>query len=121
MEIVMGKFPGTEKKCPLDVQVSEEIDCGDYVRKFLSYQSEPGARVPAYLLIPKPAPKKGKAIGILTLHQTHAAGQKVVVGLGESPNDEYGVELVRRGFICLAPAYPHLANYAPDLSGYQSG
>jgi hypothetical protein len=121
MEIVMGKLPGTEKKCPLDVQVTEEIDCGDHIRKFLTYQSEPGARVPAYLLIPKPAPKKGKAIGILTLHQTHKAGQKVVVGLGESPNDEYAVELVRRGYICLAPAYPHLANYAPDLSGYQSG
>jgi dienelactone hydrolase len=121
MEIVMGKFPGAEKKCPLDVQVTEETDCGDYVRKFLTYQSEPGGRVPAYLLIPKPAPKKGKGIGVLTLHQTHAAGQKVVVGLGDSPNDEYGVELARRGFVCLAPAYPQLVNYTPDLSGYQSG
>ena len=120
MELVMGRFPA-EKKCPLEVQLMEEVDCGDYVRKFLSYQSEPGARVPAYLLVPKPAPKKGKAFGILTLHQTHKLGQKVVVGLGESPNDEYAVELVRRGFVCLAPAYPHLANYAPDLSGYQSG
>lgn len=121
MEVVMGKFPGAEKRCPLDVQVIEEVDCGAYVRKFLTYESEPGARVPAYLLIPKPAPKKGKAFGILTLHQTHKEGQKVVVGLGGSPNDEYAVELVKRGFICLAPAYPHLANYAPDLSDYQSG
>lgn len=121
MELVMGKFPGAERKCPLDVQVMEEVDCGDHIRKFLSYQSEPGARVPAYLLIPKPTPKKGKGIGVLTLHQTHAAGQKVVVGLGESPNDEYAVELVRRGFICLAPAYPQLANYSPDLGAYQSG
>lgn len=121
MEIVMGKFPGAEKKCPLDVQVTEEVDCGDHIRKFLTYQSEPGGRVPAYLLIPKPAPKKGKAIGVLTLHQTHAAGQKVVVGLGDSPNDEYALELVHRGFVCLAPAYPQLANYSPDLAGYQSG
>ena len=121
MEIVMGKFPGSEKKCALDVQVTEETDLGDHVRKLLTYQSEPGGRVPAYLLIPKPAPKNGKAIGILTLHQTHKAGHKVVVGLGESPNDEYAVELVRRGYICLAPAYPHLANYTPDLSGYESG
>ncbi|HUS35216.1 MAG TPA: alpha/beta hydrolase [Verrucomicrobiae bacterium] len=123
MEIVMGKFPGPERRCDLDVKVEEEVDCGEYVRKFLTYQSEPGARVPAYLLIPK-TPKKskaGKPIGILTLHQTHQLGQKVVVGLGESPNDEYGVELVRRGFICLAPPYPHLANYAPDISKYQSG
>jgi dienelactone hydrolase len=123
MEIVMGKFPGPARRCELDVKVEEEVDCGDYVRKFLAYQSEPGGRVPAYLLTPK-MPKKGKGgkpIGILTLHQTHRLGQKVVVGLGESPNDEYGVELVKRGFVCLAPAYPHLANYAPDLSKYESG
>ena len=60
---------------------------------------------------------------ILCLHQTHALGQKVVVGLGKSPHDEYGVELVQRGYVCLAPPYPLLANYAPDLKalGYQSG
>lgn len=123
MERVMGKFPGEEQRCELDVKIEEEVDCGDYIRKFLTYQSEPGARVPAYLLTPK-SPKRGpngKPIGILTLHQTHKLGQKVVVGLGDSPNDQYGVELARRGFICLAPAYPHLANYAPDLSKYESG
>jgi hypothetical protein len=125
MEKVMGKFPGPERRCDLDPKVTEEVDCGDYVRKFLTYQSEAGGRVPAYLLVPKASVMKmspaGKPIGILTLHQTHALGQKVVVGLGESPNDEYGVELAKRGFVCLAPAYPHLANYAPDLSKYESG
>jgi dienelactone hydrolase len=125
MEKVMGKFPASERRCDLDPQVAEEVDCGDYVRKFLTYQSEPGGRVPAYLLVPKANLLKksrgGKPIGILTLHQTHALGQKVVVGLGASPNDEYGVELAKRGFVCLAPAYPHLANYAPDLSRYESG
>lgn len=119
MERVMGKFPAPGQKCDLDVQVTEEADCGGYVRKFLTYQSEPGARIPAYLLVPK-APREPK-IGILTLHQTHPMGQKVVVGLGQSSNDVYGVELAMRGFVCLAPAYPHLANYAPDLSKYQSG
>ena len=64
-----------------------------------------------------------QARGILCLHQTHLLGQKVVVGLGNSPNDEYGVELVQRGYVCLAPAYPLLANYQPDLAalGYESG
>lgn len=127
MERVMGRFPGAGavKRCDLNVQVMEEEDCGEYVRKFLTYQSEPGGSVPAYLLLPKAEVLRkgrgGKAIGILTLHQTHALGQKVVVGLGESPNDEYGVELARRGFVCLAPAYPHLANYAPSLTNWESG
>src|SRR4029450_8356773 len=60
---------------------------------------------------------------VLALHQTHNAGQKVVVGLGNSTNDEYGVALAKRGFVVLAPPYPLLANYWPDLKalGYQSG
>lgn len=120
MQEVMGPLPGPEKRCDLAVEVREEIDCGSYVRKFLTYQSEPGSRVPAYLLVPKNATQ---AFGVLCLHQTHAKGQKVVVGLGDSPNDEYGVELVKRGYVCLAPAYPHLVDYAPDLKklGYASG
>jgi hypothetical protein len=121
---VMGPLPGKEKRCPLDVGVVEETDCGSYIRRFLTYASEPGSRVPAYLLIPKSALEdKVKRPAVLCLHQTHSLGQKVVVGLGKSTNDEYGVELVQRGYVCLAPAYPLLANYHPDLKalGYQSG
>ncbi|TMP99892.1 MAG: alpha/beta hydrolase [Verrucomicrobia bacterium] len=124
MQQVMGPLPGKTKRCPLDVTVEEEMDCGAYVRRFLTYNSEPGSRVPAYLLIPKATLERGrKTAGILCLHQTHSLGQKVVVGLGNSTNDAYGVELVKRGYICLAPAYPLLANYHPDLKalGYQSG
>jgi dienelactone hydrolase len=124
MQEVMGPLPGREKRCPLDARIEQEVDCGDYLRRFLTYASEPGSRVPAYLLISKSAlNRKAKAPGILCLHQTHRLGQKVVVGLGDSPNDEYGVELLRRGYVCLAPAYPLLANYQPDIKalGYQSG
>ena len=124
MEAVMGALPGKDKRCPLDPKIEEDVDCGDYVRRLLTYASEPGSRVPAYLLIPKSVlDGKDKAPAILCLHQTHSQGQKVVVGLGNSPNDEYGVELARRGYVCLAPPYPLLANYNPDLKtlGYQSG
>src|SRR5438093_5575297 len=124
MEEVMGTLPGKDKRCPLDPKIEEEVDCGNYVRRLLTYASEPGSRVPAYLLIPKSVlDGKHKAPAILCLHQTHPLGQKVVVGLGNSPNDEYGVELARRGYVCLAPPYPLLANYNPDLKalGYQSG
>ena len=124
MQEVMGSLPGREKRCALDVKVEEEVDCGDYVRRFITYAAEPGSRVPAYLLLPKSVlTRKRTAPGVLCLHQTHALGQKVVVGLGNSPDDEYGVELVRRGYVCLAPAYPLLANYQPDLKslGYVSG
>ena len=125
MQRVAGPLPGKAKRCPLDPKIEEEVDCGTYMRRLVTYSSEPGARVPAYLLVPKSALAKGSAKlpAVLALHQTHPAGQKVVVGLGDSPNDEYGVELVNRGFVVLAPPYTLLANYQPDVLalGWQSG
>lgn len=124
MQEVMGPLPGPAKRCPLDVEILEEVDCGTYIRRCLTYVSEPGSRVPAYLLIPKEALSgNNPRPGVLCLHQTHHLGQEVVVGLGRSPDDEYGVELAQRGYVCLVPSYPLLANYHPDLKalGYQSG
>lgn len=124
MQRVMGALPGREKRGALEPQVSEETDCGGYVRRSVTYATEPGSRVPAYLLVPKHALTGAvQAPAVLALHQTHSAGQKVVVGLGGSTNDEYGVELVKRGFVVLAPPCTMLADYWPDLKalGYQSG
>jgi hypothetical protein len=124
MQEVMGPIPGKEKRGPLDVQLIEEVDCGSHVRWSITYAAEARGRVPAYVLIPKIAfQKKVRLPGVLALHQTHRLGNKVVVGLGDSPNDQYGVELVERGYVVLAPAYPLLAGYDPDLKGlgYASG
>lgn len=126
LEEIMGPFPGPEKRCPLDVRIEEERETNGVIRRQLTYQSEPGSRVPAYLLLPRDAVSDGatrRFPAVLALHQTHAAGRKVVVGLGNSPDDEYGIELARRGYVVLAPPYPHLADYAPDLKGlgYASG
>jgi hypothetical protein len=123
MQKVMGPLPGASKRCALDVQMDDETDCGNYVRRRLTYTSEPDGRVPGYLLIPKKALQGKKSAAVLALHQTHRLGNKVVVGLADSPDDAYGVALAERGFVVLAPAYPLLADYAPDLKalGYQSG
>src|SRR5262249_34727302 len=112
------------KRCPLNVEIVEDVNCGTYVRRLITYRPEPHGIISAYLLVPKEALTDSKRFpGVLCLHQTHALGHKVVVGLGNSTNDEYAVELVKQGFVCLAPAYPLLANYVPDLKalGYQSG
>src|SRR5262249_54920520 len=53
MEAVMGPLPGKDKRGPLDPKIEEEVDCGEYVRRLLTYAAEPGSRVPAYLLVPK--------------------------------------------------------------------
>ncbi|MBI3191817.1 MAG: dienelactone hydrolase family protein, partial [Pedosphaera parvula] len=125
MESVMGPMPGDEKRCSLDMKVESEDDCGSYVRRFITYASEPGSRVPAYLLIPKQAlAGKAKVAAILCLHPTdNTIGHKVVVGLGGRPHRQYAAELAERGYVAFAPSYPLLANYPPDLKalGWQSG
>jgi dienelactone hydrolase len=117
MEAVMGKLPGKEKRCPLDVKVEEEKDCGKYVRRLITYASEPGSRVPAYLLVPKDLLKGDrKAPAILCLHGTdNVVGHGTVVGLGKNANRNYASELAERGYVCLAPNYPLLAKYQPDV------
>ncbi len=123
-QAVAGPLPGPEPPSPLDLKVEEETDCGGFIRRRISYASGPKARVPAYLLVPSAAARGGnRCPGVLCLHQTREAGPRLVVGLGDSPDDEYGIDLVRRGFVCLAPPYPSLGGYDPDLVGlgYVSG
>ena len=123
MQQVMGPLPGPEKRGPLDVQFGEAVDCGSYTQKFITYVSEPGCRVPAYLLIPHAA-LQSPAPAVLCLHPTDdRIGHKGVVGLGGRANRAYASELAQAGFVALAPAYPLLADYRPDWRalGYQSG
>lgn len=125
MEAVMGRLPGAERKLPLTVKVEKEDDMGSYFRRKISYQSERGSRVPAYLCVPKAALAEGaKFPAVLCLHPTdETVGVGVVVGLGGKANRRYAAELAERGFVTLSPAYPHLADYKPDLPGlgYASG
>jgi dienelactone hydrolase len=124
-EAVMGKFPGKEKRCPLDPKVEEEVDCGKYVRRLVTYASEPGSRVPAYLCVPKDALKGDRKFpAVLCLHGTdNTVGHGTVVGLGKRPNRSYASELAERGYVTLAPNYPLLAKYQPDVKklGWESG
>lgn len=122
---VLGPLPN-HNRSPLTLEIitEEEVDAGDHIRRRISYLAQPGSRIPAFLLLPKPLPTPTHpARGALTLHQTHPLGYQVVAGLGPDPSDAYGVELARRGWVCIAPAYPQLAGFNPDPAalGYQSG
>ncbi len=126
MQSVMGRLPGREKRCPLDMKVEEEVDCGSYVRRLITYSSEPGSRVPAYLCIPKAVLEGGgkRAPGVLCLHGTdNVVGHGVVVGLGGKANRQYASELAERGYVTLAPNYPLLAKYQPNIQAldWESG
>jgi hypothetical protein len=125
MQKVMGSLPSDARRVALDVQIEEEANVGKYVRRLLTYQSEPGSRTPAYLCIPNDVlAGRRKAPAILCLHPTdNTVGHKVVLGLGGRPGRQYAAELAQRGYVTLSPSYPQLANYWPNLQqlGYISG
>ena len=101
LQEVMGPLPGGERRVPLDVRSVETFDEPTYVRHKITYASEPGDRVPAWLLVPKGG--RGKAPAVLCLHQTTAIGKDEPAGLGGLPNLHYAKELAERGYVTLVP------------------
>ena len=126
MQSVMGQLPSLEERHPPEFTIEEETDCGNYVRQRIRYQSQPNNQNPAYLCIPKTAlqePNRSHP-AVLCLHPTdNRHGHDVVVGLGGKANRQYASELAERGYVTLAPSYPLLAKYQPDLEqlGWESG
>ncbi len=122
MEQVMGPMPGDERKVPPDPRVTEEVKTNAYVRRKLTYASEKGDRVPAYLFVPLDG-KEGKRPAVLCLHPTHRElGKGVPAGLGGKPDRHYAIHLAERGYVTLAPDYPNSGDYTFDAykHGYAS-
>ncbi len=120
MQKATGPFPEDAKRVPLDLQTLEEEDLGDVVRKKVTFLSEPGNRVYAYLIVPKNL--TGRVPAALCLHQTTPRGKDEPSGLSLSPNLSYALELARRGYIALAPDYPGFGDDKTDpyAIGYES-
>jgi len=52
LQEVMGPLPGKERRVAVDVRFSETHQERGYTRQKISFASEPGDRVPAWLLVP---------------------------------------------------------------------
>ena len=111
MQRVMGRMPGPDHLVSSDMDLIEEVDCGAYVRRKITFAVESWDRLPAYLLVPKKI--DGRRPAVLCLHPTNPWGKGVVVGLSEEPNRNYASELAERGFVTLAPDYPGFGDYVP--------
>jgi predicted dienelactone hydrolase len=121
MQLVMGPLPDDARKVPPDPKVTEEKDCGTYVRTKLTIAVEKGDRLPLYLLVPKK--RAGKLPAVLCLHPTSRdLGKSVVVGLGPKEDRAYAVHLAERGYVTLAPDYVNMGEYKfdPYAQGYAS-
>lgn len=101
--------------CDADAKILERVDCGDYVREKIEFNTSPAVRVPAYLLLPKGKP--GKRPGIVALHDHGAffvyGKEKIVATENEHPSltefkrtaysgRSWASDLAARGYVVLA-------------------
>jgi dienelactone hydrolase len=101
--------------CDPRPEVVERVDCGEYVREKVLFQTTPDVRVPAYVLLPKGA--AGRRPAIVALHDHGAfftwGKEKIVAVENEHPslaefkrtyygNRSFASELAKRGFVVIA-------------------
>jgi dienelactone hydrolase len=109
--------------------VERVVDFKDHRREELLLAAAGHAPLPVYVLTPLPAPDRPCA-GVLALHGHGKYGYDPVAGCDDRPgvaaaiascNYDYGLALVRRGYVvavpCLAPFGRRLGN--PDAYGKQ--
>ena len=102
-------------KCDPRAEVVERVDCGEYIREKLYFNTTPDIRVPAYLLLPKGQAKRRPAI--VALHDHGAffvwGKEKIVATENEHPaltefkrtaysGRSFGSELAKRGYVVIA-------------------
>lgn len=94
--------PTNLKPPPPEVRELGAEELESYTRRHLMIRSEPDDWIPAYLLVPKQlaAPR---VPAMLCLHQTVAQGKDEPCGIKGDPELAVAVELVKRGYVCLAP------------------
>lgn len=98
---------GVPERVPVSYVVLGEEKESDHTRIHLVYDTVYGDKVPAYLLVPDPgvpgADKDGLRPAIMALHPTHEMGKANSATYSGAENRRYGVDLVSRGYIVLAP------------------
>jgi dienelactone hydrolase len=103
LECLGGPFP---ESTPLNIEFGETIQKDGYRILSLSYETEPGDRVPALLLIPGIASPGHPVPGIAVWHQHNGEyhlGKSEPAGLAGNPMHHTAVALVREGYVVLCP------------------
>jgi dienelactone hydrolase len=87
---------------PLNAETLESVECDGYRRDKNVFDTEDTMSVPSYLLVPDGLVAEGAAV--LACHG-HGPGKSQAVGLEhtDAPNSDYALQLVREGYVVLAP------------------
>lgn len=87
---------------PPEAQQDNQEVLGDHVRRHIRIRSEKDDWIPAYLLLPKEM-SAGRLPTMICLHQTVAQGKDEPCGIKGSEDLSFALQLVRRGYVCIAP------------------
>lgn len=114
---LLGRFP---RHVSLDPEITDSVDCGNYTRDRIVFDTEAAMSVPAYLMVPKTRRRQGPAV--IAVHG-HGPGKDQVAGVvvgtdvpREGP-DAYAHQLVEAGYVVLAPdlrCFGERADSSPD-------
>jgi len=98
--------------CPLEPEITERVSLEGYARERVLLQTEPGIIMPVYVLLPADLPP-GERRPIVIAPHGHSSGGKfspagrrdipALVNTIEEHNYDYGVQLVRAGFVVFCP------------------
>lgn len=104
----------------------QSLDLEDHRREELLLRAEGHRDLPVHLLIPR-AQSSGKLAGILALHGHGEFGHDPVAGIATTPERrqsiagahyDYGLQLVRRGFVVAAPCFTPFGRRLGDSKAY---
>jgi len=102
----------TMLECPLDAQITERTEMDGYLRERILLQTEPGVIMPLYALLPGDLKPGERRAAVLAPHGHGSAGKFSPAGRRDLPiveqqigvyNYDYGVQLVREGFVVFCP------------------
>lgn len=96
----MGGLP---ERVPVSYRILSETKEKDHTRIHLVYKTVYEDEVTAYLLVPDDMDEMKKLPAVMALHPTNDQGKDSVATSDGKENRTYGVELVSRGYVVLAP------------------
>jgi dienelactone hydrolase len=102
-ECLGGPFP---EKVPLNSILRESIQKDGYRIESVTYEVQPGEKIPALILIPDNVSASNPAPGIAVWHQHNGEyhlGKSEPAGLAGNPMHFTAVALVREGYVVLCP------------------
>ena len=90
---VIGQWPPIMKR--QELEFLDTTVCNGYLRYRVGFKWTPEERTEGYLLIPA---HSGRSAAVITLFYE----PETAVGMGGKPNRDWGLQLVRRGFVVLS-------------------